>query len=63
MKKQQTKTMKLVKLKRSIMPPPTKVFEDKIKKIKIPIRNTTISDQNKSIRKTKILETQSQTTS
>lgn len=32
MKKRQTKTMKLVKLKRSIMPPPTKVFEDKVKK-------------------------------
>lgn len=32
MKKHLTKTIKLVKLKRSIMPPPTKVFEDKVKK-------------------------------
>lgn len=32
MEKQQTKTMKLVKLKRSMMPPPTKIFVDKVKK-------------------------------
>lgn len=32
MKNKQSKVMKLVKLKRSIMPPPTKVFEDKVKK-------------------------------
>lgn len=32
MKKQQSKTMKLVKLKRNIMPPPTKIFVDRVKK-------------------------------
>lgn len=71
MKKKQTKTMKLIKLKRSIMPPPTKVFEDKVKKSSKNYCRKSKSQQeippfltkNKSIRKTKILETQSQITS
>ena len=40
MKKQQTKTMKLVKLKRSIMPPPTKGNSARVNKKNKNIRNT-----------------------